>query len=118
MAGTILPQAVETFVDANGKPLAGGSVYMYIPNTTTFKNTYQDPALTILNTNPIILNASGQAIIWGTGSYRQQVFDVNGNLIWDQVTEDTSAGLIGNMTDDIFVAGTDFTPGTTTQLTL
>jgi len=118
MAGTILPQAVETFVDANGKPLAGGSVYMYIPNTTTFKNTWQDPALTILNTNPIILNASGQAIIWGTGSYRQQVFDVNNNLIWDQVTEDTSSGLLGNMTDDTFVAGTDFTPGATTTLTL
>lgn len=118
MAGTILPQAVETFVDANGKPLAGGSVYMYIPNTTTFKNTWQDPALTILNTNPIILNASGQAIIWGTGSYRQQVFDVNGNLIWDQVTEDTSSGLLGNMTDDTFTSGSGFTPGTTTALTL
>jgi len=118
MAGTILPQAVETFVDANGKPLAGGSVYMYIPNTTTFKNTWQDPALTILNTNPIILNASGQAIIWGTGSYRQQVFDVNNNLIWDQVTEDTSSGLLGNMTDNTFAAGSGFTPGTTTTLTL
>jgi hypothetical protein len=118
MAGTILPQAVETFVDANGKPLAGGSVYMYIPGTTTFKNTYQDPAQTILNTNPIILNASGQAIIWGTGSYRQQVFDQFNNLIWDQVTEDTTSGLLGNMTDQRFVANTDYTPGTTTSLTL
>lgn len=118
MAGTILPQAVETFVDANGKPLAGGSVYMYIPNTTTFKNTWQDPAQTILNTNPIILNASGQAIIWGTGSYRQQVFDANNNLIWDQVTEDTSGGLLGNMVDNTFASGSGFTPGVTTQLTL
>lgn len=118
MSGTILPQAVQTFVDANGHPLAGGFVYMYIPNTTTFKNTYQDSNLVVLNTNPIVLDGSGQAIIWGTGAYRQQVYDVNMNLIWDQITEDSTAGLLGNMTDKIYTAGVDFTPGTTTQIAL
>ena len=118
MSGTILPQAVETFVDANGKPLAGGSVYMYIPNTTTFKNTYQDPNLTILNTNPIILNASGQAIIWGTGQYRQQVFDQFNNLIWDQITEDANTALTGFITDNTYTSGVNFTPGVTTSLTI
>lgn len=116
--GTLLPNAVQTFTGPNGTPLSGGSVYFYIPGTTTPKNTYQDPAQTILNTDPVLLNANGQAIIWGTGSYRQVVYDANNNLIWDQVTEDTSGGLIGNMTDQRFVAGTDYTPGTTTQLTL
>lgn len=115
---TILPTAKTTFLGPNGVPLSGGSVYFYIPNTTTFKATYQDSAQTILNTNPVILDANGQALIWGTGVYRQVVYDVNINLIWDQITEDASGGLLGNMTDNQFVAGVGFTPGTTTQLTL
>lgn len=118
MAATLLPSAELQFCDSNGKPLAGGKVYFYIPNTTTPKNTWQDPQQTILNPNPVVLDAAGRAIIWGAGTYRQQVYDQFGNLIWDQITEDTSGGLLGNMTDNIFVAGTDFTPGTTTQLTL
>jgi hypothetical protein len=66
--------------------LAGGKVYYYIPSTTTFKNTYQNIALTILNTNPIILDSAGECIAYGNGTYRQVVYDVNNNLIWDQPT--------------------------------
>ena len=80
----ILPNGKQQFIDSNGNPLASGKVYYYIPSTTTFKNTYQDDALTILNTNPIQLDANGQCIAYGDGSYRQQVYDVNNNLIWDQ----------------------------------
>jgi parallel beta-helix repeat protein len=84
MSYGILPNGKQQFIDSNGNPLAGGKVYYYIPSTTTFKNTYQDDAGSSLNTNPVVLDASGQCIAYGTGSYRQQVFDVNGNLIWDQ----------------------------------
>jgi len=83
----ILPNGKQQFIDSNGNPLASGKVYYYIPSTTTFKNTYQDPALTILNTNPIQLDANGQCIAYGNGSYRQQVYDVNNNLIWDQESD-------------------------------
>jgi len=89
---TILPNAVNQFIDASGNPLAGGTVFMYIPNSSTPKDTYQDSAGTILNTNPIVLNASGEAIIYGSGAYRQVVYDANGDLIWDQITADTSVG--------------------------
>lgn len=118
MASSLLPNAKAYFTDANGIPLVGGKVYFYIPNTTTPKDTYQDAAQTILNTNPVILDSSGRAVIWGNGSYRQVVYDSLNNLIWDQVTQDANAGLVGNLTDQTFIAGTDFTPGTTTQLTL
>ena len=84
MSYGILPNGKQQFIDSNGNPLAGGKVYYYIPSTTTFKNTYQDDAGSSLNTNPVVLDASGQCIAYGTGSYRQQVFDVNANLIWDQ----------------------------------
>jgi hypothetical protein len=118
MTASLLPKAKTQFFDGNGKPLAGGSVYFYIPNTSTFKSTWQDSAQTILNTNPVVLDASGEALIWGAGTYRQVVYDVNSNLIWDQLTQDPNSGLTGSITDDVFVAGTDFTPGVTTQLTL
>ena len=61
---------------------------MYVPGTTTLSSTWNDPLLTVLNTNPILLDQGGRAIIWGQpgNSYRQLVTDMNGNLIWDQVT--------------------------------
>lgn len=118
MTAALLPNAKAQFIDSTGKPLVGGKVYFYIPNTSTLKDTYQDAAQTILNTNPVVLDANGQAIIWGVGTYRQVVYDQYNNLIWDQITEDITGGFLGNFADNVFVAGTDFTPGTTNQLTL
>lgn len=89
---TLLPLPETTWVDQNGVPLAGGSVYFYVPGTEQFKDTYQDSAGEVLNTNPVILDAAGRAIVYGTGSYRQVVYDAAGNLQWDQVTADTAIG--------------------------
>lgn len=66
--------------------LAGGSVAMYVPGTTTPKQTWQNAAQTILNTNPIILDSNGCGIIFGSGAYRQIVYDSLGNEIYDQLT--------------------------------
>lgn len=85
---TLLPNAKQSFTNGNGTPLAGGKVYFYVPGSTTPKNTWQNSSATILNTNPIILDAAGRAIIYGTGAYRQIVVDANGNTIWDQITTD------------------------------
>ena len=79
----ILPNGKQQFIDSNGNPLASGKVYYYIPSTTTFKTTYLDDAGVNANTNPIVLDSNGQCIADGSGSYRQQVYDVNNNLIWD-----------------------------------
>ena len=81
MSGSLIPNGKQQYLDANGSPLAGGKVYYYIPSTTTPKNTYQDINLSILNTNPVVLDAAGECIAWGTGSYRQVVYDVNNNLL-------------------------------------
>jgi hypothetical protein len=82
----LLPPARQVFLDLNGQPLAGGAVWHYIPNTDSLRDTYQDPNLTILNSNPVLLDAAGRAAIWGSGQYRQVVFDASGNQIWDAVT--------------------------------
>ena len=93
MTATLLPNAKQQFINGNGIPLASGKVYFYIPNTSTLKNTWQDALQITLNTNPVILDASGEAIIYGTGEYRQVVYDASGNLIWDQLTQDLTQAL-------------------------
>lgn len=89
---SILPPAKTTFVDQNGKPLTSGTVDFYIPSTTTRKTTWQDAAEAIPNTNPVVLDAAGRALILGSGSYRQVVKDRLGNIVWDQVTSSTGSG--------------------------
>lgn len=114
-AATLLPPGKVTFVDSNGNPLSGGSVSFYIPGTTTPKDTYQDAGGTILNANPVILNGSGQAVIYGSGAYRQIVKDALGNTIWDQLTADTAAsgtswsGTSGGTANNQTVTAANFT---------
>lgn len=92
MSALPLPNGKPQFIDQNGAPLALGSVTFYIPNTTTPKDTWQDEGQTILNTNPIALDAGGYAVIWGSGAYRQIVKDAAGNTIWDQITAVADSG--------------------------
>lgn len=82
----LLPNGRQQYLDGNGKPLAGGQVFFYIPNTTTPKNTWQDADQTSLNTNPVLLDANGEAVIFGDGEYRQVLKDVFGTTVWDQTT--------------------------------
>lgn len=82
-----LPNGMTQFVDDNGAPYANGQVITYVPGGTTPKTTWMDNAQQIPNTNPVLLDSAGRAIIWGSGIYRQQLWDQYGNLIWDQNTE-------------------------------
>lgn len=83
MAGTIVNIPVVQFFDNNGNPLAGGKITTYLSNTTTPESTWQDEALSTLNTNPIILDARGEATIWLTPEvqYTFVVTDADDNLI-------------------------------------
>lgn len=94
---TILPMGETQFCDTNGVPLAGGSVYFYIPATTTPKTTWQDDAQSVPNSNPVILDSAGRAIIFGSGVYRQIVKDSLGNTIWDQITLDPLSAALSSI---------------------
>ena len=104
MAASLLPLAKQQFLDANGHPLGGGSVYMYVPATTTFKTTWQDSGQVTANTNPILLDSAGEALIYGNGDYRQVVKDALGNTIWDQLTSSSVATLAAGAVTDASVA--------------
>ncbi len=105
-ATTILPPGETCFQQATG-PVSSGSVNMFIPSTTTPKNTWKDSGQVLLNTNPIQLDANGCAVIYGTGIYRQQIYTgpvvagvTTGTLLYDVTTTDTSAF------NSVFWAGT------------
>lgn len=90
---TLLPNGQQQFIDATGKPYANGKVYFYsnFPTCSVLKNTYQNEAGTVLNTNPVILSAAGTATIFGSGAYCQVLKDANNNTIWTKYTSDTSS---------------------------
>ncbi|MBX9925856.1 MAG: hypothetical protein K2Y05_05820 [Hyphomicrobiaceae bacterium] len=100
LAATLLPNGMQYFTDSNGLPLSAGCVFFYVPGTLSPKTTYQDANQTISNTNPVLLDAAGRAIVFGTGTYRQIVRASNGTItpcspagtqIWDQLTASTDS---------------------------
>ena len=77
------------FLDANGAPLAYGTITTYQATTSTLKATYTDVSGATNAPNPIQLNASGipqtgNGMIFIQGAYRIVVKDQNGNVIDDQ----------------------------------
>lgn len=108
MSATYVLNARQQFLDLNGNPLASGSVGMYIPNTLTPSNTWQDAAQTTLNANPIPLDAGGWAMIYGSGQYRQIVKDSLGNTIWDRVVNVGDSSIAGPTAAPATTMGIDF----------
>lgn len=92
MVASLLPNGKQQFIDINGAPLVGGLVYFYVPSTLIAKNTWQNAIQTVLNTNPVVLDQRGQAVIYGGGTYRQILKDSLGNLIWDQLVSASGSG--------------------------
>ena len=82
MAAPIVTPELQ-WSDANGTPYAGGTITTYAQGTSTPKATYKDPALTALNTNPVVLDGAGRSLMFGDGDYRLVLQDARGNLIFD-----------------------------------
>lgn len=90
---SILPTAKTPFTDASGRPLVGGKVFFYQPNTEIFKDTFTDESGKTPNPNPVPLDGMGRAAIWGTGPYRQVVKDKDNQLIWDGIVSEVGSDL-------------------------
>jgi hypothetical protein len=91
MAYAQLPNAEQTFLDSNGNPLVGGTVTLYSPGTTTLVASYKDANGVTANTNPIVLDAAGRALIFVAGPVQQLVQDSMGNTIWNEVSYPANA---------------------------
>lgn len=95
--------------------LAGGSVSFFIPNTQTFKQTWQNAGETVLNQNPVPLDQNGCAVIYGAGVYLMVVADSLGNTVYSKLTAATNgsngifwAALAGGTGNAITVTDTAF----------
>lgn len=105
---SILPLPRAVFYDVSGAPLAGGFVYTYVPNTTTPKQSWQDSAETIPNSNPVTLDAAGSCLLYGSGIYTIAVTDSLGNSVpaYSGLTQDaTSIFNGGTITGSLNVDG-------------
>ena len=58
------PNPEIQFLDAAGKPLAGGKLCTYAAGTSTPLATYTDSTAATPNTNPVVLNTAGRASVW------------------------------------------------------
>lgn len=61
MAASVIlsPAPSLQFFDNNGVPLNGGLIYAFAAGTTTPQAVYTDSTGLVVNTNPVVLNASG-----------------------------------------------------------
>lgn len=87
-------------VGSDGLALVGGKVYTYLAGTSTPKVTYQDYGFGASNTNPVILDARGEAEIWLDGNYKVTLKDSSDVTIWsvDNVRDVTRAQTLSDMT--------------------
>jgi hypothetical protein len=113
---TILPEGKQSFTNTAGAPLVGGKVYTYDAGTSTPRPTYQDAAGTVPNTNPVILDARGEATIFWSGVYKVVLKDASDATIWtvdgvsgvsaQDLSASSGAGLVGFSYGAVYGAGT------------
>lgn len=80
MAGNFPGTSGACQQDENGKPLAGGLLYVFTGGTTTPALTYQDIGLALLSTNPLVLDDRGRCPLFyvADGIYRVRLTDADG----------------------------------------
>ena len=90
MTGVIATIPKFQFSNALGIPMSGGTLTVYLAGTTTPTNTWQDQALTSLNTNPINLDSRGECVLWldSTVTYKFVLKNALGVTQWtvDNIT--------------------------------
>lgn len=80
---------------ATGVALSGGKLYTYASGTVTPKATYSDQDLTTPNTNPVILDTDGEAVVWLDGEYYLVLHDEDDVEQWT-MDDVIGSGFINN----------------------
>lgn len=101
MTTQLSPLPIQRFQDNNNNPLAGGQLYTYQAGTSTPQATYTDSTGGTPNTNPVIMNARGEANVWLTTGqgYKLVLKDASANTIWtqDQVFSGVTSDFVTNL---------------------
>ncbi len=103
-----------TFTDTQtGQPLAGGCVFTYQAGTTTPLATYTDSTGITQNSDPVILDSSGSAVIWlGPSTYKFAVWSNGGTNCALGAQEWTVDQVPGNMFLNTAISGGSWSGGT------
>lgn len=105
--GSLMPAPVFQAFDDNGRPLAGGLVYVYRAGTSTPVDVYTDVGLTTPHDWPLELDDFGRAIIYlDAGSFKFIVKNSRAADVWmvDPVqATHTNQQIVG----DVFLLGGD-----------
>ncbi|MEY5060372.1 MAG: hypothetical protein RIS45_293, partial [Planctomycetota bacterium] len=83
---------LQTFYDDDGNVLANGTVTFYTVGTSTLKTIWSNKNKSVAQSNPVTLNGSGQATIFGTGLYRILAKNSGGTTVWDLTAPETWQG--------------------------
>jgi hypothetical protein len=88
---------------ADGSPNSNGKLYTYVAGTVnTAKTTYSDSDLTVANTNPIILDAAGSAIVYFADDMKIRVDTADDVTIFTQ--DNVNPGAITGIVNVLDVA--------------
>lgn len=101
MAAVLLPQGKQQYFTSAGVPLVGGKVFTYDAGTTNPRTTWADAGQIAPNTNPIILDARGEATIFWSGAYKVVIKDALDNVIW---TVDGISSLLTSLAQSLIPA--------------
>jgi len=82
MAAPVITPLLQ-WSDADGHPYSGGTIETYVPGTSTPKAVWVDPDGTAFATNPVVMDAAGRTLMYGSGEYRLVIRDAAGNLVAD-----------------------------------
>lgn len=100
MSYILSPMPKLQAIDANGNPLANGTLWTYVAGTDTPLATYSDSTGTVPNANPITLDTQGMASVWidDSKSYKYVLKDISADIIYtvDNINS-TSSGTILNV---------------------
>lgn len=97
----LLPILKSRFFDSNGNPLAGGKLFSYQAGTSTPAATYTDQSGISANTNPVILDANGEANIWIKPGYLKFILtDKDDVVIYTVDKVGQSSNSSGGLSDD------------------
>jgi len=113
-AATVMVNPKFYAEDGNGNPLVGGCLYSYSCGTTTKVATCANSTCSSNNTNPITLNARGEADVYADDCFKLALYEAdsdgvcnatpNTTLIW---TKDNVYGMGGGIAEDVEISLSD-----------
>lgn len=102
MSILLLPSAKYKVIDDSNNNAVGWKIFTYVAGTLNPKATYTARTSGVANTNPIILDARGEADVWWDGSYKIVIKDKHDVTKYTvdnyQGEEGTAVTIISNIT--------------------